>query len=107
MFFDNGKYLAFVEQARRYGITVPIIPGIKPLSRLRQLASLPKTFNIGLPQELVSEAFLCKKEEEIKQLGINWAVGQCRELKERGVPSFHFYSTGSTDIIREIVKQIY
>jgi len=107
MFFDNKKYFDFVERVRKEGINVPIIPGIKPLGKLPQLNILPKTFKIDLPQELTSEATKCKTDEEMKALGVEWSIHQCKELIEYKVPSIHFYSIGATDSIQKIAKQIY
>lgn len=107
MFYDNDKYFRFVERARNEGITVPIIPGIKPLAKLSQLSVVPKTFHCDIPQELVSEALKCKSDEEVRQVGIEWCTEQCRELIRHGVPSIHFYTVSATDSIREIAKRIY
>ena len=107
MFFDNEKYYAFVERCRQEGIEVPIIPGIKPFSKLSQLSMLPKTFKVDLPEPLVHEVLKCKNDEEVRQVGVEWCVQQCRELIAHGVPSIHFYSVGAADSIREVAKQIY
>lgn len=107
MFYDNDKYFRFVERARNEGITVPIIPGIKPLAKLSQLSVVPKTFHCDIPQELVSEALKCKSDEEVRQVGIEWCTEQCRELIRHGVPSIHFYTVSATESIREIAKRIY
>lgn len=107
LFFDNVKYFHFVQKAREAGIHVPIIPGIKPFSKLSQLSVLPKTFRIDFPQEFVSEALKCKTDEDARAFGIEWGVHQCRELIKSGVPSLHFYAVGATDSIREIARQVY
>lgn len=107
MFFDNRKYFEFVERARAAGITIPIIPGVKPFSKLAQLSVLPKTFKIDLPQEIVTEVEKCRTDEAIAAFGVEWGVRQCRELMEHGVPSIHFYSVGAVQSIKEIAKQIY
>ena len=107
LFFDNKKYFDFVERARREGITVPIIPGIKPFKRLSHLTVLPKTFKIDLPEALASEAMKCKTDADCAQLGIEWCKTQCKELVAHGVPSIHFYSVGATDSIKAVAKDIY
>lgn len=107
LFFDNKKYFDFVERARREGITVPIIPGIKPFKRLSHLTVLPKTFKIDLPEALASEAMKCKTDADCAQLGIEWCKTQCKELIAHGVPSIHFYSVGATDSIKAVAKDIY
>lgn len=107
MFFDNSKYFRFVERVRAAGIDVPIIPGIKPFSKISQLNTLPKTFKVDIPQALVSEILKCKDDAEIQQVGIEWCIAQCRELMAHGVPSIHFYTMGSTEIMRRIAEAIY
>ena len=74
MFFDNAKYFEFVNRCRAAGITVPIIPGLKPLTSLTQQTLLPKTFHIDLPMELATELTKCKSNDEVKALGIEWGI---------------------------------
>ncbi len=107
MFFDNSKYFAFVERARAIGITIPIIPGIKPIHRLSQLNVLPKTFRVDLPGELVSEINRCKDDAAVAQVGREWGIRQCRELMANGVPSIHFYTINAFDSVYDIAKEIY
>jgi methylenetetrahydrofolate reductase (NADPH) len=107
LFYDNRKYFSFVERAREAGITIPIIPGIKPMRTKRQLTMLPKTFRVDLPEELVSEAEKCKTDAAVAQLGIEWCAAQCKELIAGGVPSIHFYSIGAVPSIKEVAKQVY
>lgn len=107
LFYDNRKFFDFVDRARQAGITIPIIPGIKPFRKLSQLSVIPKTFKVDLPEELTHEALKCKNDDEARQVGIEWCVKQCRELMDHGVPSLHFYTVGATDSIREVAKQIY
>lgn len=107
LFFDNNKYFDFVDKARKIGITIPIIPGIKPLTKKSQLTIVPKTFHVDIPKELADEAAKCSTDEEIAQLGIEWCVNQCKELMNKDVPSLHFYTVSAVDSIREIAKQIF
>ena len=107
IFYDNEKYFQFVERAREAGVTIPIIPGIKPMAKLSQFNVLPKTFHLDLPETLSKEMEKCTTDAEVKQLGIEWGISQCRELMQHHVPSIHFYSMGATESIREIAKAIY
>jgi methylenetetrahydrofolate reductase (NADPH) len=107
LFYDNKKYFDFVKKARNAGITIPIIPGIKPLAKMTQLTVVPKTFHLDIPQELAAEASRCKTDEEVKQLGIEWSTAQCKELIAHGVPSIHFYTVSAVDSIRQIAERIY
>lgn len=107
LFYDNEKYFQFVKKAREIGVSIPIIPGIKPLAKMSQLTVVPKTFHCDLPEALYREAVKCKTDEEIKQLGIEWAVNQCKELMEHGAPSLHFYTVSAVDSIEKIAQKIY
>ncbi len=106
LFYDNSKYFAFVEKARAMGITIPIIPGIKPFAKLSQLAMVPKTFHCDIPKELADEAVKCKTDEEAKLLGVEWAVAQCRELYDHGVNNIHFYTVSAVDSVVETARQL-
>ncbi|MCR4764829.1 MAG: methylenetetrahydrofolate reductase [NAD(P)H] [Bacteroidaceae bacterium] len=107
LFYDNTKYFSFVQRAREAGVTIPIIPGIKPLSKMSQLSVIPKTFKVDIPQELAQAALQLHTDEAVKQLGIEWGIQQCKELMKAGVPSLHFYALGATDSVKEIAKGIY
>ncbi len=107
LFYDNRKYFEFVGRCREAGITIPIIPGIKPFKRTSQLSMIPKTFKVDLPEELTREVLKCKNEAEVQQVGIEWCVAQCRELMEHGLPSIHFYSIGAVDSIQAVAKETY
>ena len=107
MFFDNEKYFQFVAKARQMGITVPIIPGIKPLAVSRHLQVLPQIFRIDLPEDLIQAVDDCKDNVAIKQVGIEWAIQQSRELKAAGVPVLHYYSMGKSENIRQIAIQLF
>lgn len=106
LFYDNRNYFRFVENARKAGITIPIIPGIKPLAKMSQLNVVPKTFHVDIPKELADEASKLKTDEEVAQLGIEWGISQCRELLKAGVPSLHFYTVSAVNSINEILKQL-
>ena len=108
MFFDNAKYFDFVRRCREAGIDVPVIPGVKPLSTLRQLTLLPETFAIELPEALRSEVRThADRPEAIRRIGVEWAVDQCRRLKAAGVPVIHFYTMGRAENVRQIIKEVF
>lgn len=107
MFFDNQKYFAFVDAARNIGITVPIIPGIKPVATKNHLSILPKTFKIDLPEDLIKAMDAAKDNAAVREIGIEWAVAQCRELLDFGVPVLHFYSMGKSSNITKIAEQVF
>jgi methylenetetrahydrofolate reductase (NADPH) len=107
MFFDNRKYFDFVERCKTEGITVPIIPGIKPIVFKDQLTVLPRVFHTEIPEALASELRLCKDDDEVKQIGVDWSIEQCKELIRHGVPSLHFYTLMATNSVRRIAEAIY
>ncbi len=107
MFFDNEKYFSFVEKCREAGITIPIIPGVKPIVTCDQLNVLPRIFRSEIPVELATELLKCKTDEEAKAVGVEWGIQQCRDLVKRGVPSLHFYSLMASESVKRIAKEIY
>ncbi|MEP0131457.1 MAG: methylenetetrahydrofolate reductase [NAD(P)H] [Eudoraea sp.] len=107
MFFDNKKFFAYVKAARDMGITVPIIPGIKPIAVKRHLQLLPQVFRIDLPQDLIEAVENCKNNKEVRQVGIEWAIEQSKELKEAGVPVLHYYSMGKSTNIKAIAEAVF
>ena len=107
LFYDNSKYFRFVDRVRKEGITIPIIPGIKPFRKQSQLSMIPKTFKVDIPQDLALEALKCLTEEDTEKLGVEWCIQQCKELIAYGVPSIHFYSVGAINSIKQVAKAIY
>lgn len=105
MFFDNRKYFDFVRRCREAGITVPVIPGIKPITTLKHLTILPETFSVELPEELTREAQA--HPDSVREVGTEWAIAQGRELKAAGIPVLHFYTMGRTDNIQKIARAIF
>lgn len=106
LFFDNEKYFSFVERAREMGITMPIIPGIKPLAKLNQLSVVPRTFHCDIPEPLAREIVKCKTDDDARQLGIEWTTDQCRDLYRHGVNDIHFYTVGAVDSVAEIAHRL-
>ena len=107
MFFDNKKYFEFVKAAKDFGIDVPIIPGIKPLAVKRHLQLLPQVFKIDLPEDLIVAVENCKDNRAVRQVGIEWATAQSRELLKAGVPVLHYYSMGKSDNIKSIASAVF
>jgi len=107
MFFDNQQYFDFVKRCRAEGINVPIVPGLKPITKKYQLNSIPRMFHLNIPQDL-SDALIKAKDAEARlQVGIEWTVAQSKELKAAGVPCLHYYTMGDVDTIKQIVAQIF
>ena len=91
MFFDNQVYFDYVKRAKEYGITIPIIPGLKILTKKAQLTSLPSIFFTNFPEELTDQLIDAENDRAVLEIGIRWATKQAMELLEYGVPSLHFY----------------
>ena len=103
MFFDNQKYYDFVKLCRENDINIPIIPGLKPMSTEKQLTLLPQRFHLNVPNELVDEVLNCKSNEDVRQVGVEWAINQTKELIDFGAPCIHFYTMGKSDNVQKIV----
>lgn len=107
MFFDNRFYYDFVKKCREMGITIPIIPGIKPINLKNQLTVLPKIFHIDLPTELSKELAKCRNNEDARLVGTEWAIMQSKDLVANNVPSIHIYTYGISDNVKDIVKAVF
>lgn len=107
MFFDNQKFFDFVNKCRAAGITVPIIPGLKPISTKKQLNLIPHRFSLELPDDLIMSVVKAKDNEAVKQIGIEWCTQQSKELVAAGIPVLHYYSMGKAENIKDIANQIF
>lgn len=104
MFFDNQLFYQFVAKCRAAGITVPIIPGLKPLTTARQVEVLPEAFSIDIPRELTQAVREAKDPEAVRQTGIEWCIAQCRDLLAHQVPAIHFYTMGKSKNVAEVLR---
>ena len=107
MFFDNKKFFDFVAKCRAAGITVPIIPGLKPIATKKQLNLIPHRFKVDLPDDLIMEVVKAKDNEAVKQIGIEWCTQQSKELIAAGIPVLHYYSMGKAENVKAIAKDIF
>ncbi len=107
MFFDNQKYFDFIARCRAEGITIPIIPGIKPVHLMSQLNVLPRIFRTELPQDLEKELRLCQSDADAIEVGVEWCLQQSKELLQKGVPGIHYYALGAVESIYRVAKEVY
>ena len=107
MFFDNTRFYEFVNRCRAAGITVPIIPGLKPLSGIRQIEMLPRTFHLDIPRELTDEINAAKSKDAVYEIGKEWCLNQCRDLLAHGISAIHFYTMGKSENVMGIVKALF
>jgi methylenetetrahydrofolate reductase (NADPH) len=107
MFFDNKKYFEFVEKCRADGITVPIIPGLKPITSRSQINNIPRNFYIDMPEDLIDALEDCKNDDDVRKVGIEWTIAQSKELIKYNVPCLHFYSMGKSTAIEQIASHLY
>jgi methylenetetrahydrofolate reductase (NADPH) len=107
MFFDNSKFFRFVDACRAAGITVPIIPGVKPVKTLNHISFLPKFFHIDYPVELSNELIKCKDNKAVEQVGIEWGIQQSKELKAHGVPCIHYYTMSNSTSVQKIAREVF
>lgn len=106
MFFDNAVYFDFVNRCRKAGITIPIVPGIKPIGFQSQLTVLPQLFHTKLPEALIKELGACKSDAEARIVGTEWAIMQAKELVQNNVPSLHLYTYSSSQQSIEIAQAV-
>jgi len=107
MFFDTQKYIDFVTKCREIDITIPIVPGLKPITSLRQLTILPQIFHIDLPFDLTNALEKAKNNDQAKEIGIEWAIQQSKELIEFGVPTLHYYSMGKSESVYKVAREVF
>ncbi len=107
LFFDNNKYFRFVDACRKGGINIPIIPGLKPLATRKQLTGLANIFHIEMPEDLVKAVDNCADDKAIKQIGIEWAIQQSKELKAAKVPVLHYYTMGLSEATKAIASEVF
>ena len=107
MFFDNQKYFEFVDRCRALDIQVPIVPGLKPITKKYQLNSIPRHFYVNLPESLAKELIQAKSMDAYREIGIEWCIAQSKELKAKGVPCLHYYTMGDSTTIRRIAEAVY
>ncbi len=106
MFFDNDYYFKYVDLCRKNGITVPIIPGIKPLTRKSQITTIPRHFFINMPGDLINAVDATDDKQKVKEIGIEWCIAQSKELKAAGVPVLHYYTMSDSRTIKKILKEV-
>jgi len=107
MFFDNNRFFRFVDECRKTGIDVPVIAGLKPVSALNDMNLLPQTFHIDMPYDLIQALKKCYTDNEAREVGIEWAVMQSKELIRAGVPGIHYYTLGRSDNVARIVREAF
>ena len=107
LFYDNSRYFEFVDRCREAGINVPILPGIKPITKKSQLAVLPRVFRADIPEPLARELEAARDDSECVEIGIRWGIEQCRELIAGGAPGIHFYTMLASHSVGEIAKQVF
>jgi methylenetetrahydrofolate reductase (NADPH) len=107
MFFNNQKFFEYVQACRDMGITVPIIPGLKPITNKKQLTILPRIFHVDIPTDLSNAINKCKTDLECEQVGTEWLIQQSKELKAAGVPVLHYYTLGKPKVIKEVVSAVF
>lgn len=106
LFYDNNKFFEFVKAAREIGITVPIIPGLKPMTLKKQISIIPKIFSIDIPFELADAFAKAKSDNETREIGIEWSIAQSKELIKFGVPCLHYYTMGKSEAVSRIAKAV-
>jgi len=107
MFFDNQKYFEFVARYREHGIDLPIIPGLKPVTSLKQIQFIPRTFHISFPEAFSDALETCKTDADVTKVGVEWGIEQSKELRDQGVPCLHYYTMGRSEAVRKIASEVF
>ncbi len=105
--YDADTIIKFRDDCHNAGINVPILPGLKPFATKTQLTVLPQTFAVDLPQELVVKVMACKNNNEVKKVGVDWAISQGEKLLAAGFPILHFYTMTKTEQVQQIVSSLF
>jgi methylenetetrahydrofolate reductase (NADPH) len=107
LFFDNELYFEFVEEARAGGITVPIIPGIMPITNFGQIKRFTEMCGASIPEELEGQLNgRADDPEAVAELGVAYATLQCSDLLARGAPGIHFYTLNRSPATRAILAAL-
>lgn len=107
MFFVNEYYYRFVDVCEKAGINIPIIPGIMPITNFKQIRKFASLCGATIPQNLIDKMEKVEgNSEEIKKIGVEFAVNQCLDLIEQGVPGLHFYTLNKSDATLKIYEAI-
>ena len=107
MFFNNEHFFKFVADCRAAGISVPIIPGLKPLTTKGQLQGIPRNFHLNLPDDLIEAVEAAKSPEAVKQVGVEWCIAQSKELMAKEVPVLHYYTMSKAEETEQIAAAIF
>lgn len=107
LFYDNARFYAFVEKAREQGISIPIIPALKPFAKLSQLTVVPKTFHCDIPEDLAREVLKCKTDDDARQLGVEWTTEQVKDLFAHGYNNVHFFTVSAVESVKEIARMLF
>jgi methylenetetrahydrofolate reductase (NADPH) len=106
MFFDNRFYYNFMERAEKAGITIPIIPGIMPITDIKRIKHFGQMTGATLPKSIVGPMEKAASPEEGLKLGVEFATKQCQDLRQNGVKYFHFYTMNQSRAVTEIVNNL-
>lgn len=104
LFFDNRAYFQFVESCRQRGIRVPLVPGIMPVTNFAQIRRITSMCGAALPVELASQLEAAQDDKEQQAaIGTEFAIAQCRELRDAGAPGIHFYALNRSQAVERIL----
>lgn len=107
LFYDNTHFFKYQEMCQKLGINVPIVPGLKPVTKMYQINSIPRIFHVNYPDDLMKELKKAKTSRAVKEIGIEWCIHQSKELKAAGVPCLHYYTMGDTKTIQKIARAVF
>ncbi len=106
LFYNNDDFYTFIDKTRKKGITIPIIPGIMPVTSPAQIEKVTKMCGAKIPTALSKRLDSCQSDEDLCKAGIEYSINQCRELKSWGVKGFHFYTLNKASAVMRIIEAI-
>jgi methylenetetrahydrofolate reductase (NADH) len=107
MFYRNADYFAFVARARALGITLPIVPGIMPITNVAQIERIAKLSGAAIPVDLQADLDRTRNDDAAaRSVGITYAIRQCRELLAGGAPGIHFYTLNQSPATSAILREL-
>ena len=107
MFYDYDKFIHWEKECRKAGIKVPIFPGLRPITKSKQVRRYEETFNVSIPENFKNKMLSLHDKKKAFECGIDFMSDLCTKLLDYGVPGLHFFVFGRGDDVEEIVKRVY
>jgi len=105
LFFDNGNFFTFRDRCQAMGIQIPIVPGIMPITDFARMKRITAMCGTVFPEDLSAKLEAVKDDSDAQfEIGVNYAIAQCEELRSNGVPGIHFYALNKSQACQKILE---